>query len=162
MDEFEKFYNKALKFLSYRPRSVEEVRKNLLNSRGRSGSTKKNTTPEIAEKIISKLKEYKFLNDNEFVRWWIEQRTNYKPRSLRLIKMELGQKGIDRDLIDQVIDDLRLTIDDLGSAKKLIEKRANKYKGLERDEKFQKVARYLSSKGFSYDIIKEIFKSFDS
>lgn len=161
MDQFDKFYNKALKFLSYRPRSEEEVRKKLLQSRGRFKSAKRNTTPEIAEKIIAKLKEYKFINDEEFVKWWIQQRTNYKPRSLRLIKMELGQKGIDKDLMDQVIDDLRLTIDDLQSAKKLIEKRVNKYKGLERNEKFQKVARYLASKGFNYDIIREIFRGLD-
>lgn len=158
MDEFGKFYNKVLKFLSYRPRSVEEVRKNLLNSRGRFNSAKKNTTPEIAEKIISKLKEYKFIDDKEFVKWWIEQRTNYKPRSLRLIKMELGQKGISKDLIEEVMEGLENKVDDLASAKKLIERKLPRYKGLDRDKKFQKVARYLSSKGFNYDIIKEIFK----
>lgn len=158
MDEFEKFYNKALKFLSYRPRSVEEVRNNLLNSRGRFKSVKRNTTPEIADKIIAKLKEYKFLDDTEFVKWWIEQRTNYKPRSLRLIKMELGQKGIDKDLIEKVMEGLENKVDDLVSAKKLIERKLPRYKGLERDKKFQKIARFLASKGFSYDIIKEIFK----
>ncbi len=158
MDEFEKFYNKALKFLSYRPRSIDEVRKNLLNSRGRFGSTKNNTAPEIADKIIEKLKEYKFLDDKEFVKWWIEQRTNYKPRSLRLIKIELGQKGIDKELIEEVVEHLENKVDDLQSARNLIERRRSKYKGLPRDEKFQKVARFLSSKGFNYDIIKEVFK----
>ncbi len=156
MDEFDlpageagKFYNKALKFLSYRPRSEHEIRNKL---------TRKKAPQEIINKIIKKLKEYKFIDDKEFIKWWVEQRTNYKPRALRLIKMELGQKGIDKDLMDQVIDDLRLTIDDLGSARKLIEKRLHKYKNLSIEEKFQKVARYLSSKGFNYDIIKEIFK----
>ncbi len=156
MDEFDlpageagKFYNKALRFLSYRPRSEEEIRKNLL---------KKKSPQEIIEKIISKLKEYKFINDEEFVKWWIEQRTNFKPRSLRLIKMELKQKGIDKELIDETIDHLPSTIDDLESAKKLIERRLQRYKNLPRDEKFQKIARYLASKGFNYDIIKEVFK----
>jgi len=149
MDGFEKFYNKALRFLSFRPRSEHEVVKNLL---------KKKAPEDLIKKIISKLKEYKFLDDEEFAKWWIEQRTNFKPRSLRLIKMELGQKGIDKDLMDQVIDDLRLTIDDLASAKKLIEKKLPRYKGLDRDKKFQKIARYLASKGFNYDVIKEIFK----
>lgn len=159
MDEFEKFYNKALKFLSYRPRSVDEVRKKLLNSRGRFNSAKRNTTPEIAEKIIAKLKDYKFLDDEEFVKWWIESRAKFKPRSLRLIKMELKQKGIEDGLIEQTIEDLRITNkDDLENARKLIEKRKKRYQGLPRDEKFQKVARYLASKGFSYDIIKEIIK----
>lgn len=146
---FEKYYNKALKFLSYRPRSEKEIVDKLL---------RKKASQEIINRIIKKLKEYKFIDDKEFVKWWIEQRTNFKPRSLRLIKMELGQKGIDKDLMDQVIDDLRLTIDDLASAKKLIEKKLPRYKGLDRDKKFQKIARYLASKGFNYDVIKEIFK----
>ena len=152
MDEFEKFYNKALKFLSYRPRSEKEIRDKL------SG---KKASEEIINKVISRLKENNFLNDEEFVKWWIEQRANFKPRSLKLIKMELRQKGIDKDLIDQIIDDLSLTIDDLSSAKKLIEKRLPRYKNLAPDKKFQKIARFLASKGFSYDIIKEIFQSLE-
>src|SRR3989344_3020248 len=155
MDGFEKFYNKALKFLSYRPRSEKEIRDYL---KIKNQKSKIKNDDKVIESIISKLKEYKFLNDEEFVKWWIEQRTTFKPRSLKLIKIELGQKGIDKDLIDQVIDDLRLTIDDLESAKKLIEKRLPRYKNLSRDEKFQKIARYLASKGFNYDIIKEIVK----
>ena len=149
MGEFEKFYNKALRFLSYRPRSEKEIRDKLLG---------KKASEEIINKVISRLKENNFLNDEEFVKWWIEQRANFKPRSLKLIKMELRQKGIDKDLIDQIIDDLSLTIDDLETAKKLINKRLSRYKKLSREEKFQKIARYLSSKGFSYDIIKEIDK----
>lgn len=149
MDEFDKFYNKALKSLSYRPRSEKEIVDKLL---------RKKAPQEIINKIIKKLKEYKFIDDKEFVKWWVEQRTNYKPRSLRLIKMELGQKGVVKDVIEETINGLELTIDDLASAKKLIEKRLHKYKNLPGEEKFQKIARYLSSKGFNYDIIKEIFK----
>ena len=156
MDEFDlpageagKFYNKALKFLSYRPRSEKEIRDKL---------KKKKASEETINKIILRLKENNFINDEEFVRWWIEQRTNFKPRSLRLIKMELKQKGIGQELIEETIVHLPSTIDDLESAKKLIEKRLPRYKNLSREEKFQKIARFLSSKGFSYDIIKEIFK----
>ena len=149
MDEFEKFYNKTLRFLSYRPRSEKELRDKL---------KKKKTSGEIINKIILRLKENNFINDEEFVKWWIEQRTTFKPRSFRLIKMELKQKGVSNDLIEKVIDDLRLTIDDLKSAKKLIQKRLSRYKNLPREKKFQKIARFLSSRGFDYDIIKEIFK----
>jgi len=153
MDEFDKFYNKALKFLSYRPRSEKEIRDKL---------KRKKTSEEIINKIISRLKENNFINDEEFIKWWIEQRTNFKPRSLRLIKIELRQKGIDKGLVDETMDHLPSVIDDLQSAKKLIEKRLPRYKNLSRDEKFQKIARFLSSKGFSYDIIKEIFKNITS
>ncbi|MBI2031400.1 MAG: RecX family transcriptional regulator [Candidatus Levybacteria bacterium] len=157
MDEFDlpagkagKFYNKALKFLSYRPRSEHEVVKNLL---------KKKLPEDLIRKIITRLKEYKFLDDEEFTKWWIEQRTNFKPRSLRLIKIELKQKGISNELIEHAIESLQLTISsDLESARKLIERKKEKWKNLTREKKFQKVARHLASKGFNYDIIKEIFK----
>src|SRR3989344_6604171 len=91
LGEAGKFYNKALKFLSYRPRSEKEIRDKL---------KKKKASEETINKIILRLKENNFINDEEFVRWWIEQRTNFKPRSLRLIKMELKQKGVSNDLIE--------------------------------------------------------------
>jgi len=155
MDEFEKFYNKALKFLSYRPRSEKEIRDYL---EIKTQKSKLKNDDKIIESIIRRLKENNFINDEEFIKWWFEQRTTFKPRSLKLIKIELRQKGIDKELIEETIVHLPSTIDDLKSAKKLIEKRLPRYKNLPQDKKFQKVARYLSSKGFNYDIIKEIFK----
>jgi|SRR3989338_4689760 len=152
MGQFERFWNYSLKYLSYRPRSTKELIDAL---------KRKKAPEEVIEQIVHKLVEQQFLDDEKFVVWWVEQRTTFKPRSLRLIKMELRQKGIDKELIDETIDELPSAIDDLESAKKLIEKRLSRYKNLSRDEKFQKIARYLVSKGFSYDIIKEIFKSLD-
>lgn len=150
MDGFEKFYNKALKFLSYRPRSEHEVVKNLL---------KKKAPEDLIKKIIPKLKEYKFLDDEEFTKWWIGQRTKFKPRALRLIKMELKQKGILDELIEQAIESLKLTTSsDLESAKKLIEKKKEKWKNLPREKKIPKIARFLASKGFSYDTIREVLR----
>ena len=139
----DKFYNKALEFLSYRPRSEKEVRDKL--------ATKK-VEPDIIGKIISKLKEKKFIDDEEFAKGWIESRLRFKPRSSRLIKLELKQKGID----PEIINNLQLTINsDLESAKKLVEKRIERLKNLPKQEIYQKLGRFLASKGFNWDTIKK-------
>ncbi|MDP3988543.1 MAG: regulatory protein RecX [Candidatus Levybacteria bacterium] len=109
----------------------------------------------VINRIIAKLKEQKFVNDEEFAKWWIEQRTNFKPRSLRLIKMELKQKGIDEELVQGSILRLRSGQSDLEMAKKLVQKRLQKYKNLPRQEIYQKLGRVLAQKGFSWDTIKE-------
>ena len=96
MDSFEKFYNKALEFLSYRTRSEKEVREKL---------KLKQAEPQVFEKVISKLKEKRFINDEEFARQWIENRERFKPRSLRLIRLELRQKGIEGEILERVVRD---------------------------------------------------------
>lgn len=141
----EKAYNLALKFLSYRPRSEHEVRERL---------KKKKVENPLVEKIISKLKEKRFINDEEFVRWWIESRINFKHRSIRLIKLELKQKGIDQELIERMINDKGLMINDLDQAEKLTEKRIKRYKDLPKNKIYEKLGRYLASKGFNWDTIK--------
>ena len=145
--DFEKFYNKSLEFLSYRPRSEKEVRDKLKT---------KNVEPEIIDKIILKLKEKKFINDEEFARAWIESRLRFKPRSIRLIEFELKHKGIDNELIDRLIHNSEFIIqNDLESAKKLAEKRIGRLKGLSKNEIYQKLGRYLASKGFNWDTVKK-------
>ncbi len=143
MDDFEKFYNKALKFLSYRPRSEKEIIDKLKS---------KKASDEVIKKVIKKLKEYKFLDDLEFVRWWIEQRTKMNPKGLRLIKIELKRKGIDDKLIEKINLKDR---NDLKLVKGLVEKRIERYKKMGKWEVYPKLVRYLSSRGFSYDVIKE-------
>lgn len=150
--DFEKFYDKALKFLSYRPRSEKEVRDNLL---------KKKASSSLIDLIIKKLQEQKFLNDREFVKWWIEQRTLVKPTGKRLIKFELKKKGIDKELIDEVFDSVEdLVHDELEMARNLVQRKINKYKGLDRQKIYQRLGGFLSRRGFDYDTIKKAIDEF--
>ena len=96
MDDFEKSYNRALRFLSFRPRSEKEI-KDYLKLKTKNLELK--TQNEIVNSIIKRLKEHKFLDDEEFARWWIEQRTKIKPRAWKVIQYELKQKGIEEETI---------------------------------------------------------------
>lgn len=178
MGDFEKFYNSALRFLSYRPRSEKEIRDYLKRHSGKdserkrggrlqnflatekngrdSGHGQNDEIEYVIEKVISKIKEQKFVNDEEFAKWWIEQRTQFKPRSLRLIKVELRQKGISNEIIESGIMNYESgTRNDSKSALNLIEKRIARYKNLPKQEIYQKLGRFLASKGFDWDTIKQ-------
>lgn len=152
---FGKFYNLALRFLSYRPRSEKEV-KDRLKLKAQNSKIKTTTqNSKVIDEVIEKLKEKKFIDDEEFAKGWIESRLRFKPRSLRLIKLELKQKGINNEIIESGIKSQGLGAEsDLESAKSLIERKMNRSRN-----KFgmtpEKLGRYLASKGFNWDTIKK-------
>lgn len=148
MNDFEKNWNRSLRFLSYRPRSEKEISDYL---------KKKKVSEPVIKKIISKLKEKRFLNDEEFAKIWIQQRVKIKPRAMRIIKRELLEKGLDKDKIDEILKSEKNEIpSDFQMAFSLAERRLRRYKNLTKQEFFEKMGRYLASKGFNYDIIKEV------
>lgn len=149
----DKFYNFALRFLSYRPRSEKEIRDKLKIKYQKSNI---GNLTLLIDKVIQKLKEKKFINDEEFAKGWIESRQRFKPRSSRLIKIELKQKGIDQELIEQLFADRgSQVVDDLENAKKLVEKRIGRLRGLNKQKIYEKLGRHLASKGFSWNTIKK-------
>lgn len=153
MEKFNKLYNNALKFLSFRSRSEKEVFDHLI---------KKEDAVVVITQVITKLKEQKFLNDYEFAKQWIESRMRFRPRGSRLIKMELEQKGISKEIIEQIFNFQVPIFNEKEQIQKLIEKKIEKYKGLSRQEVFQKLGGFLARRGFDYDAIKasidDIFK----
>lgn len=155
MNELEKLYNKSLRFLSYRPRSEKEVADYLSKKLSKAKSASGGNPEDIIKEVIKKLKEYKFINDEEFSRWWIESRTKIKPRSWRTIGFELKNKGISKEVIEEEISKLKDKVSDLEMAKKLLEKKIKRYKDLPRQEIYQKLGRFLASKGFNWDTIKQ-------
>lgn len=107
----------------------------------------------VLERIVQSLKRDKFINDEEFIKWWVEQRTLLKPKAWRVIKYELKRKGIS----DEMINDSGLMINDKDAAVKLAEKKLRTIH--DQSDKFkvkEKLGRFLASKGFDWDTIKEV------
>lgn len=151
-DDFFLNLNRALRFLSFRPRSEKEIRDYF---KIKSQKTKTKINQETIELIILKLKKQKFIDDTEFVRWWIDQRERLKPRSLKFIKFELKKKGISNELIEN--SELG-TVSDFEKAFNLAKKRIGRYKNEESQKVYEKMGRFLASKGFDYDVIKKVIE----
>lgn len=134
----QKLINKGFKLLSYRPRSVNELKFRL----GRY----KYATPELVRQTIEYLIDAGLLDDQKFSAWWVDQRTTHRPKGNIALKTELIQKGVDRSIIDSVL----LTPDqETKLAKKILDTKNITDK--------QKAYQYLYSRGFSSSIINSIF-----
>jgi regulatory protein len=90
--------DRALNYLSFRPRSREEVRRYL---------RRKETPPEIIESALARLDRLDFVNDRTFAEFWIEAREQFSPRGAHALKNELRMKGVEREVVDELIDDER-------------------------------------------------------
>lgn len=87
----------AFRYLSYRPRTVLEVDKQLAG---------KGYENKIIDLVINFLLEYRFLDDESFARMWIKSRTCEKPCGRYRIRSELLQKGVAKDIVDRCLAEL--------------------------------------------------------
>lgn len=155
-----KLLDAVLKFLSYRPRSVKETEDYLAKKIAKSESIKfkeAQESPQI-KNIVRKLKKYKYLDDYEFAKWLVKSRIRSNTRGIALIKMELKQKGIDRDIIENLRAE---SIDESKLARLALAKRIAKWQKLPQLELKKKVYQYLASRGFTYETIKEAFANLE-
>lgn len=158
-DQVERLFNKSLRLLSYRPRSEKEIRDHLLRKgklRGLEKSEFEDSQYENSiEKALLKLKRLKQIDDKEFTVWWIDQRKKFKTRGVRAIKMELVQKGVDKDIISELLDqDDEEAEEEL--AVKASQKKIGSYNKLDKYEFRNKMGQYLSRRGFGWSTIKKV------
>lgn len=139
-DSFEKAHDRALRFLSYRPRSEAEVRRYLQG---------KAVSPAIEEEVIERLTRAKLLDDLAFARYWVENRESFKPRGLRMLRYELYQKGLSEDTIAQALTDL----DEEESACQVALQRGRRLAHLDQVSFHKKLGAYLLRRGFPYEVV---------
>ncbi|MEZ0396053.1 MAG: RecX family transcriptional regulator [Anaerolineales bacterium] len=144
-DERETAYQKALHFLSYRPRSSAEVRRNL---------TRRGLAPALVEATIARLQENGLLDDEQFARLWVENRSAFRPRSQAALKMELRQKGLDEQAIQSALE--AEANDEEQLARLAARKQARRYAGLEWPEFRRKLGGFLARRGFSYTVLAPV------
>lgn len=135
-DEVERRYEHALEFLSYRPRSEEEVRRNL---------RRKNAPAAVIEQVIERLTGAGLLNDREFARYWIENRMQFNPRGARALRQELREKGVPAAVIAEAL----AGFDEEAAARRVAEEGARRMAHLAPVEFRRKMEAYLVRRGFS-------------
>ncbi len=152
--QFGKLYARALEYCLMRPHSVREVRDYLRRKtiatryKSRSGELRERLgySPALVPRVLEKLQHKRYLDDEQFARWWFENRNVGKGTSLRKLKVELRSKGVEPDIVERIIaENLR---DDATELQKLIAKKRSRYA----DD--QKLAQYLLRQGFRYDDIR--------
>ncbi len=148
--EFQKTYDKLVRFTTLRPRSEKEVNDWL---------RKYKVHKSIHKELFIRLKRLDLLDDRKFAQWWIEQRITFRPRGKRALSFELRQKGIDRDLINQILSEVK--IDEQKIACQLLKKKKYKWEKLGKLKARKKMSEFLARKGFSWAVIKESIDVFN-
>jgi len=139
-DRYTRCFDAATRSLAYRPRSLAEM-KTRLTSRG--------FDEETQQAVLAKLKEQGLIDDAAFARYWAENRASFSPRSQRLARMELQQKGVAREVIDSAVG----TIDDAESAYQASSARLNSLRRLDKTVFRRRLGDYLKRRGFGYEVI---------
>ena len=138
-DARERAFQQAMLFLSYRARSESEIRKNL----------QKHEIPEaVIDETLDQLRRDGLANDGQFAKAWVENRSEFRPRSRRLMALELRQKGLDDESTKSALEN----VNDEPLAYDAAKKRAARYKDLEWNDFRKKLTDFLARRGFSYSV----------
>ncbi len=142
-DARERAFQQAMLFLSYRARSESEIRRNLL---------KHEIPDEVIEETLARLRQDGLANDEQFARAWVENRSTFRPRSRRMLAMELRQKGLDEETASTALNE----IDDEALAYEAAQKKAARFATLEWQDYRKKLSEFLARRGFSYAVITPV------
>ena len=135
----------ALRYLGYRPRSAEEVRRHL---------EEHGFPSEVQRETLAHLRESGFLDDVAFVHFWVENREQFRPRGRRALRYELRQKGIDAELIEEAL----ASVDEEASAYEAARPQAVRLvqQRLETQAFSHKLGQFLIRRGYGYEVVRRV------
>jgi regulatory protein len=141
----ERTFQRAVKLLAAKPRSVAELRERLLEKEWTNG--------EIVEAVLAKLSEYGYLNDERFAFGYASYRVRQKPVGRQRLKRDLQLKKVDRKTADEA---LRLVFEETPEEElidRAIEKRTRLRGRPKTRAEVKSLIDHLLRQGFSYELI---------
>ena len=164
--EVGKLMERMYGLFNLRLRSEKEVRDYLKNLSFKRKVKEQGEISEAAvELLIDKLKQKGLLNDEQFAKAWVESRRKTKKKGKIALKQELYQKGINRDLIVEVLKDSTPESEEQ-LAIQALEKKMRIWKILpimELSEKSlrdlrKKAYEFLMRRGFEYEVVRDVIE----
>ena len=147
-EEYIKARTRAIKYIMYKFRTSKEVYDKLIEL-------------EFPEKdvvrVIDDLIQLEYINDEEYVRKFIESNKKTKKLSKNMIRLKLKNKGINEEIIEKYFRQLELS--DVDAIIKILEKKKF-LKTMDFEEK-NKIKLYCVRKGFSINDVSTAIKIYE-
>lgn len=141
-DAAERAYDRALRFLSSRPRSVAEVARYLGG---------KQVPEELVAATVERLLKAGLLDDLAFARFWVENRESFRPRGRLALRHELRCKGVAEEAISAATGE----VDENEGAYRIARSRAKRLAHVDRETFRRRLGGFLIRRGFSYETVRE-------
>jgi regulatory protein len=143
----ERLFQRAAKLLSAKQRSVEELRERLLTARG--------ATPELVETVIERLREYGYLDDARFAQSYASLRVQQRPIGRQRLQRDLWQKKIDKQTVDDALDQVFEQTSEDELIDRAIAKRVRLRGKPKTREEAKKLFDHLLRQGFAFELVSE-------
>lgn len=137
----------ALRLLEYRERSEQEIKERM---------ARKNYNERLIKSTIKSLKNHNLVNDRRFARMWAESclRRSYGRWK---VQADLNKKGIDREIVEEVLRESYSKVDEVQIALALIQKKWPFLKE-EKNTLLRRVSDFLKRRGFPFEVIAEVIR----
>lgn len=134
-------FEAALRLLSYRQRSEQELFRRL---------REKGFAKPPVDESIARLRELGYVNDSSFARFYTETQQSARPRSQRLLTVELRRKGVEAS----VAEDATVDVSDEEAAYDAANRRLSGLRGLEYERFRERLGAFLTRRGFNYGVAR--------
>jgi len=141
----ERCFDAALRLLKYRPRSRVELKQRLI----RHGFCEMSV-----DKVLKALEERGLIDDRAFAQYWKDNRVRFKPKSARLIRLELKQVGISPELAGAVTE----LLDEESLAYDAAVRKARVLRSCSEEEFSKRLYNHLQRRGFADAVIRSVLR----
>lgn len=141
----ERTFQRAVKLLAAKPRSVEELRERLME--------KQWTNDAVVDAVLSKLSEYGYLNDEQYAFGYVSFQVRQKPVGRGRLQRALSLKKVDRETADEAIRKVFEETPEEQLIAQAIERRMRLRGRPETRAETKSLFDHLLRRGFSYDLV---------
>jgi regulatory protein len=146
-----KTFERAIKLLTARPRSVGELRERLLKL--------KDTNEEVVDAVIARLREYGYLNDERFAFSYASYRVKQKPVGRRRLERDLKFKKVDSGVANEALDMVFCETPEEQLIDEAIAKRL-RIRGKPKSRlEAKSLFEHLVRRGFEFELVRERVRS---
>jgi regulatory protein len=139
-------FQRAVKLLAAKPRSVAELRERLLE---------RSSSKAVVETVITRLREYGYLDDERYALGYASARVRQQPVGRRRLQQSLQMKKVDRAVVDEALNQVFAETSEEELIDRAIEKRIRLRGRPKTRVEAKSLFDHLLRQGFPFELVSE-------